>query len=196
MFALESNPGHKFHVMFQLKGKPQDKIIIFDLDDTLVRTPAKVKILDRKTHEILSELTPQEFNEFEKKDWHSINFDQFDCPEILRQGKMIHEVFEILKEAYRNKIAVAIVTARGDSNLVRQFFLEREIDIHPELVIAINDPSFMFEGTIPEKKMKAIEKLIDMGFTDMIFFDDHEDNLALAKIAAGLKSATIKTIKV
>ena len=182
--------------MFQLKGKPQDRIIIFDLDDTLVRTPAKVKILDRKTHEILSELTPQEFNEFEKKDWHSINFDQFDCPEILRQGKMIHEVFEILKEAYRNKIAVAIVTARGDSNLVRQFFLEREIDIHPELVIAINDPSFMFEGTIPEKKMKAIEKLIDMGFTDMIFFDDHEDNLALAKIAAGLKSATIKTIKV
>jgi len=182
--------------MFKLKGKIQDKIIIFDLDDTLVKTHARVKILDRKTHEILCELNAQEFNDFKKQDWHSISFDEFDCPEILRQGKMIHEVFQILKEAYSNKIPVAILTARGDSDLVREFFLDQSIDIHPELVIAINDPSSGLEGTIPQKKMQAIEKLIDMGFKNMIFFDDHEDNLELAKVAANLKSANIKTIKV
>lgn len=182
--------------MFKIEGRESDKILVFDLDDTLVKTDAKIKIINRKTKEILRELTPGEFNEFEKKKGHILNFDDFDSPELLRQGKMIHEIFGILKHTYNKKIPVAILTARSSSELVRDFFLQNGIDIHPELVIAINDPQFKHEGTIPERKKKAIEELIDLGFRDLTFFDDHEDNLRLAKEAEGYKGAKVKTIKV
>ena len=31
--------------MFKIKGKSSDKVLVFDLDDTLVRTDAKIKIV-------------------------------------------------------------------------------------------------------------------------------------------------------
>ena len=182
--------------MFKIKGEASDKIIIFDLDDTLVKTDAKIKILKRGTHEVIKELTPQEFNRFKTKKHHLLNFDDFDSPELLRQGKIIHDIFEILKKAYREKTPVAILTARSSSELVREFFLLNGIDIHPELVIAINDPQFKHEGSIPERKKLAIKDLIDLGFKNLIFFDDHDDNLKLAKEAEGYNDATVTTIKV
>ena len=38
------------------------KIVVFDLDDTLVITDAKIKVCDKNTGECFS-LTPEEFNE-------------------------------------------------------------------------------------------------------------------------------------
>ena len=183
--------------MIKIKGiENTDRLIIFDLDDTLVKTDAKIKILKRGSHEVIKELTPQEFNKFKTKKHHLLNFEDFDSPELLRQGKIIHDIFEILKKAYREKTPVAILTARSSSELVREFFLMNGIDIHPELVIAINDPQFKHQGTIPERKKLALKDLIDLGFKNLIFFDDHDDNLKLAKEAEGYKNATVKTIKV
>ncbi len=182
--------------MTKIKGIDSDKMIIFDLDDTLVKTDARVKILDSKTHRVIRELTPEEFNKFVKKKNHVLNFDEFDCPELLRQGNIINEIFHLLKSSYAKKIPVAILTARSDSEMVRQFFLNYGIDIHPELVIAINDPQFKHKGSIAERKRKAIEDLVDSGYKDLIFFDDNEDNLRLAKSLEGYKDLKIKTIKV
>jgi len=181
---------------FKLKDIKGDKIIIFDLDDTLVRTDAKIRILDAKTHEIIKELTPEQFNNFVKKKNHVMDFDDFDSPALLRQGKVIHEIFEILKMSYEKGIPVAILTARSDSELVRNFFLENGIDIHPDLVIAINDPQFGYKGTIAERKKKAIEDLVDSGYKELTFFDDNEDNLKLANSVTGYKDAVVKTIHV
>lgn len=182
--------------MGRIKGIGTNKLIIFDLDDTLVKTDAKIKILDRKTGEVIKELTPEQFNSFIRKKNHVMDYDDFDSPELLRQGNMIHEVFEILKSSYNRKIPVAILTARGSSELVRDFFLVNGIDIHPELVIAINDPQYKYKGTIAQRKKKAIKDLIDSGYTDLTFFDDNEDNLRLAKETEGYKEAKINTIKV
>jgi phosphoglycolate phosphatase-like HAD superfamily hydrolase len=182
--------------MTKIKGIDTDRLIIFDLDDTLVKTDARVKILDRKTHEIVKILSPEEFNKFVKKKHHVLDFDDFDCPQLLRQGKLINEIFHILKAAYRKKIPVAILTARTSSSMVRDFFLEHGIDIHPELVIAINDPQFKHDGTIAEKKKKAIRDLIDNGYRKLTFFDDNEDNIRLAKEAEGYKKAEVRTIRV
>lgn len=182
--------------MFKIKGIESDKIIIFDLDDTLVKTDAKIKILDSKTHRVIRELTPEEFNGFVKKKHHVLNFDDFDSPELLRRGNMINEIFHLLKSTYAKKIPVAILTARSDSTMVRDFFLNYGIDIHPELVIAINDPQFKHKGSIAERKRKAIEELVDSGYRNLIFFDDNDDNLKLAKSVEGYKDSKIKTIKV
>lgn len=182
--------------MTRIKGIETDKMIIFDLDDTLVKTDAKIKILNSKTHRVIKELTPEQFNGFVKKKHHVLNFDDFDCPDLLRQGNIINEIFHLLKSTYSKKIPVAILTARSDSDMVRDFFLNYGIDIHPELVIAINDPQFKHKGSIAERKRKAIEDLVDSGYKDLIFFDDNEDNLRLAKSLEGYKDLKIKTIKV
>jgi FMN phosphatase YigB (HAD superfamily) len=182
--------------MIKIKGINTDKLIVFDLDDTLVKTEARVKILNKKTKEIVGDLTPEEFSNYKEKKKYVLNFDDFDSPSILRQGKIIKEIFEILEKSYHNKIPVAIVTARSSSEIVRDFFLENGLDIHPDLVIAVNDPQFGYKGTIAERKKEAIHDLIDFGFKDLTFFDDNEDNIRLAKEASGYKEAKIHTIHV
>jgi hydroxymethylpyrimidine pyrophosphatase-like HAD family hydrolase len=184
--------------MLKIKGvNTGDKLIIFDLDDTLVTTDAKIKIVDRHTGKVIKEMSPQEFNTFETQSKrHVLNFEDFLSPEILRQGKFIKEIFSKLKSYYKKGIPVSIVTARSSSDLIRNFFLENGIDIHPQLVIAVNDPQYEYTGTIASKKLQAIQDLIDLGFKNLTFFDDSEDNLRLAKEAEGYKEATIKLIKV
>lgn len=184
--------------MLPIKGiDTGNKLVIFDLDDTLVKTDAKIKIVDRKTGKILKEMTPQEFNTFEgKSKRHVLNFEDFLSPQILSQGKFIHEIFSKLKDYYKRGIPVSIVTARSSSDLVRNFFLDQGIDIHPQLVIAINDPQYEYSGSIADKKKQAIKDLIDLGFKRLTFFDDSEENLSLAKEAEGYKGASIKLIKV
>ena len=51
-------------------------IIIFDLDDTLVISAAKIKVCNKKTGECYS-LTPEEFNTYEKGEHEELNFDEF-----------------------------------------------------------------------------------------------------------------------
>lgn len=184
--------------MLKIKGiDTGNRLVIFDLDDTLVKTDAKIKIVDRRTGKVLKEMTPQEFNTFEAKSKkHTLNFEDFLNPEILRQGKFIREIFSKLKSYYKKGVPVSIVTARSSSELVRNFFLDNGIDIHPQLVIAINDPQYEYEGSIANKKKQAIKDLIDLGFKNLTFFDDSEDNLRLAKEIEGYKDSRIKLIKV
>jgi hypothetical protein len=181
---------------FKIKDIKKNRLVIFDLDDTLVKTDAKIKIISHKTKKIIAELTPKDFNSFKKRSGHILNFDDFDDPEILRQGMLIHSIFSKLKYYYNKGVPVSIVTARSSSDMVRKFFLENGIDIHPDLVIAINDPSANLDGNIAERKQKAIKGLIDDGYTDLIFFDDNEDNLRLAKNLEGYKDSKIKLVQV
>jgi FMN phosphatase YigB (HAD superfamily) len=180
----------------KLKDIKKNRLIIFDLDDCLVKTDAKIKIINPSTRKIIKELTPEEFNYFTNHNDYVLNFDDFESPEILRQGKFIHEIFGKLKRYYSDGVPVAILTARSSSELVRGFFLENGIDIHPDLVIAINDPMYDYEGTIAEMKKQAIIDFIDDGYTDLVFFDDNEDNLRLAKQVTGYKNANIEIIQV
>jgi hypothetical protein len=182
--------------MRKLRDIKKDRLVIFDLDDTLVKTDAKIKIISRKTKKIIKEMTPDEFNRFENSSSHRLNFDDFECPEILRQGEFIQFIFNKFKSYYNRGIPVAIVTARSSSDLVRDFFLNKGIDIHPDLVIAINDPKWGYDGNIAERKQKAILDLIDSGYLNLTFFDDNDDNLKLAKEVEGYKESKIKLIKV
>lgn len=156
-----------------------DKILIFDVDDTLVITPAKIVVTDAKTKESFS-LTPEEFNEYEKGIDHCINFDQFRCIEIMKAGRLIDKYFDILKENYKKGIAIGIITARDDRNMIYEWFryhLGFHIDI--ELIWAVNDPLHGLTGNIQERKRQAMHYFITLGYTDITFFDDDLNNIKL-----------------
>lgn len=179
---------------FVLHGESKTDIVIFDLDDTLIKTDAKVKVVSRSSGAVIKELTAEEFNEYIDSHHNMLDFEQFEDPEILRQGVFIHAVLKKLRSNYSKKIPVAILTARSSARLIRDFFLEKGIDIHPDLIIATSDPASGLTGSVAERKLQAIHRLHERGFKNFTFFDDNEDNLRLSKaveLQEGVKIALI-----
>ena len=183
------------------KGKPYhgSKILVFDLDDTLVITDAKIKVCNKKSGECFS-LTPEEFNEYESNPDHELDFDDFKSLEIMKAGKMIDYYLKIFKEAYKSKLAVGIVTARDDRKMIYTWLREHVgFRIDKDLIYAVNDPVHKFKGAISDRKKAAFKELIDMGYTDFQFYDDDTANLKLVKSLEseheGINISTIKAIK-
>ena len=183
------------------KGKPYhgSKIIVFDLDDTLVITDAKIKVCDKKSGECFS-LTPEEFNEYESNPDHELDFDDFKSLEIMKAGKMIDYYLKIFKEAYRMKLAVGIMTARDDQKMIYRWLREHVgFKIDKDLIFAVNDPVHKFKGGISDRKKAAFIELMELGYTDFQFYDDDTANLKLVKSLEseyeGISISTIKAIK-
>jgi hypothetical protein len=179
-----------------IKGARPDKLAIFDLDDTLIISAAKIKVLNPKNGRVIKELTPAEFNHYAHDPKHTLSFSDFEDADVLRKSTFIMDIMEKLLSFYNGGVHVSIVTARSSSALIRNFFLENGIDIHPDLVIAVNDPKYGFKGNIAEKKKEAIHKLVEDGYRDFIFFDDNEENLMLAKEIENEKDVKVETVKV
>ena len=183
------------------KGKPYhgSKIIVFDLDDTLVITDAKIKVCDKKGNKCF-ELTPEEFNEYEANPDHEVDFSDFKSLEIMKAGRMIEYYLKIFKEAYRNKLAVGIVTARDDKMMIYKWLREHVgFKIDKDLIFAVNDPVHKFKGNISDRKKAAFIELMELGYTDFQFYDDDTANLKLVKSLEdeyeGISISTIKAIK-
>jgi len=182
-------------------GKPYhgSKILVFDLDDTLVISSAKIKVCNKKTGECYS-LTPEEFNTYEKGEHEELNFDEFKSLEIMKAGKLIDYYLKIFKEAYRSKLAVGIVTARDDRKMIYRWLREHVgFRIDNDLIFAVNDPVHKFKGSISDRKKAAFKELIEMGYNDLQFYDDDDANLRLVKSLEseydGINISTIKAIK-
>jgi len=180
------------------KGKPYhgSKIIVFDLDDTLVITDAKIKVCDKKSGECFS-LTPEEFNEYESNPDHELDFDDFKSLEIMKAGKMIDYYLKIFKEAYKMKLAVGIVTARDDQKMIYRWLREHVgFKIDKDLIFAVNDPVHKFKGGISDRKKAAFIELMELGYTDFQFYDDDTANLKLVKsLESEYEGISISTIK-
>jgi hypothetical protein len=170
--AIKTRPGKPYH------GR---KIAVFDLDDTIVVSKAKIKVFDPNTGESF-ELTPEEFNEYEKAPGHQLDFSQFRDLEIMKAGKLIDYYLKILKDAYRSKVAVGIVTARDDREMIFRWLREHlGLRIDKDLVFAVNDPVHGYRGNIADKKKQAFEEIIGMGYRDIQFYDDDKANINLVK---------------
>jgi hypothetical protein len=170
-----------------------DSITIFDVDDTLVVTKSLIRVIDTDSGEKF-ELTPAQFNEFEKKNNHQMDFSDFTNLDILKAGKIIDRVFRVLKETMDAGRRVGIITARDDKNLIYQFLLHHGVVVNPNYIFAINDPTLKFTGSVAEKKKQAFYELVKMGFKDFIFYDDDLENIKLANsINKEIQGVNIKT---
>ena len=158
------------------------KILVFDLDDTIIVSAARIWVKDKLTGEEFS-LTPEEFNTFQKKPNQILNFDEFQSLEIMKAGKLINYYFKILKEAYRLKIAIGIVTARDNHKMIYTWLKDHlKTPVDGDLIFAVNDDKHHnFKGDIAERKKQAFREIIKMGFDDLQFYDDDTANLRLVK---------------
>lgn len=170
-----------------------DAITVFDVDDTLVVTKSLIKVHDMNTDETF-ELTPAQFNEFEKKSHHKMDFSDFGNLDILKAGQIIEKVFSVLQKTMSKGRRVGIITARDDKELIFQFLLHHGVVVNPRYIYAINDPNLGFDGTVAEKKKQAFLDMVKMGFKDFIFYDDDKENIRIADtVAREIKGVKIKT---
>jgi hypothetical protein len=168
--------------MKQLNEKyTTDKILIFDIDDTIAISSAKIIVTDSKTGEKF-ELTPEEFNDYERNPRHILNFEQFKSLEIMKAGKLIDKYFNILKKNYKKGIAIGIITARDDQNMIYEW-LRYHVGFHIDkhLIWAVHDPVHGLTGNIQDRKKSAMRYFIEKGYTDITFFDDDKNNIKLIK---------------
>lgn len=168
---------------FLVTEKPysKEKIVVFDLDDTLVITDAKIKVCNRVNGECFS-LTPEEFNEYEANADHDLDFTDFASLEIMKAGRLIEHYLNIFKSNYKKGIAVGIVTARDDREMIYKWLREHVgFRIDKDLIFAISDPVHGFTGSIADRKKQAFETYINMGYVNFKFYDDDTANLKLVK---------------
>jgi hydroxymethylpyrimidine pyrophosphatase-like HAD family hydrolase len=155
-------------------------ICIFDLDDTLVKTDAKIKVYHKETDDLLHALTPEQYNYFNNLHGHTLDFDDFNDLQILLAGDLMIDNVKILL-AHSKHHPIGIITARSHLNSVLEFIYEKRLPIEENLVFVVNDENSGFFGNVAERKKQAFERLIGLGYTDFIYYDDNLDNLKSAK---------------
>ena len=193
MISLSEHLKDRIQAGFTVNKTRSNKIMLFDLDDTIIHTTAEIMII--KDKKVIKKISNTEFNNYTLKPGESFNFGEFDDPNILAREEFT-KYWNTLKREYNKGTHIGIITARGNCNMIRQFFIKNGIRIKDELIIAINDPSLGLKGTIQEKKAEAISILAKGGYDLFIFFDDNEPNLKAAKKLENDYHIKVQTVKV
>lgn len=189
---------------------PRRSIHVFDLDDTLMRTPAKVRVLAPDGAERRA-LTPAEFTTYVLEDGETFDFRDFGDAALLARGEPVgytRTIIEtLLKHGTRSDFAV--LTARGDKRLHAPFLIRLfqglfGIRLRNSLVFNLSDERFLrykdavevpeplrdalssrtfSRLTVPERKALVIgQDLVARGYNDISLFDDSRENLAAFKV--------------
>jgi len=178
--------------MFSLRQYIEEQatkgLTIFDIDETMFKTKAKVKVI--KNGETIKSLTNQEFNKYKLKSGEKFDFGEFRSAEVFYKtstpiGKMIGKVKAILRNATKRGSRVIIVTARpnfDNRDLFLQTFREQGIDIDK---IYIERAGNLGSGPAADNKKVIFKKYLDQNiYARMRLFDDDMKNL---KMFLGLK---------
>lgn len=158
---------------FLIHGKSSNKILIFDIDDTLIKSDAKVFV--KKNGVVVKKLDTQEYNTYKLKRGESYSFEEFDDLNIMLDAELT-PYFKTMEREYRKGVHISIITARSGARMIHDFFMKKaNIDIHPKLIFTTgDDPSAI---PVSEKKAKCIRTLVKYGYDTLVFFDDNIDNL-------------------
>lgn len=142
------------------------KYSIFDFDDTLVKTDAKVVVFGKRGRK---ELSSAEWATYKKQPSDRFDFLQFDS---LINPRAIPKYLNKLKDVVKaNNGKAIILTARSVVKPVAKFLRDAGI-VGGVKIAAINSNN-------PDDKRIYIEKMInDRGATDIEFYDDSQKNIS------------------
>lgn len=148
----------------------QRRLWVFDFDDTLVRTDAKVHVTDAQGKKF--DLVPAEFAVYDRLPGDTFDYTDF---EKLINPRTIKWMERILHNVYLHHGAssIVIVSARGHEKPIQQFLREKNMaDIE---VFALNDAS-------PDAKARWIDSRINRDNLHIVeFFDDSHKNVTAVK---------------
>lgn len=152
-------------------------LVVFDIDDTLVHTSTKVRVM--KDGKKIRELNSHEFTNYKLKDGEEFDFENFrNAKEFFDNAKPIIPMMKQLKRDINRGNKVVMVTARADfddKELFLDTFRKYGIDMKKVHVYRAGN---MKGGTIEENKKKIILSLMNKDTYDkVIMYDDSKANL-------------------
>jgi hypothetical protein len=163
---------------------PRRSLVIFDIDDTLLHTTAKIKVV--QDGRVVRQLTNQEFNNYELQPGEEFDFGEFRSAEKFNRESepiepMIHKLKTIL--AHSDNSDVIMLTARADFDN-RDLFLKTFTDLGIDMSqVHVHRAGNLPGDAIPaEKKAVYVRRYADTGRYDHIrLYDDSKTNLVVFK---------------
>jgi hypothetical protein len=154
------------------------KLVIFDIDDTLVHTQTKVHVV--KDGQVIKELNSHEFTHYKLQPGEEFDFGRFrDAREFFENSKPIIPMINQLKHDIATGNKVVMVTARADFN-DRELFLDtfRKYGVNMSKVHVYRAGNMTQKVQTEEKKKIIIRDLLNKGnYTKAIMYDDAVPNL-------------------
>jgi len=155
-----------------------NKLVIFDIDDTLVHTQTKVHVI--KDGQVVKSLNSHDFTHYKLQPGEEFDFGDFrDAREFFTNAKPIIPMIDQLKHDIATGNKVVMVTARADFN-DRELFLDtfRKYGIDMSKVHVYRAGNMQGKIQTEEKKKIIIRELLNNGrYTKAIMYDDAVPNL-------------------
>lgn len=161
---------------------PDAALTIWDIDDTLFRTAAK--ILVNSSDGSQKELTSSEFNSYSPKDGESFDFSQFDNAELFHStSEPIDQIWKTALNTLENigkrpGSRMVIITARRDLDNKHKFidtFRKHGMDMSKVHVFRAGN---LNHGSSAINKQSIVRDLLELGnYSETRMFDDHCENL-------------------
>ena len=154
------------------------KLVIFDIDDTLVHTQTKVHVV--KAGQITKELNSHEFTHYKLQDGEQFDFENFrNAHDFFHHSKPIIPMMNQLKHDIATGNKVVMVTARADFD-DKELFLDtfRKYGVNMSKVHVYRAGNMTQKVQTEEKKKIIIRNLLNQGhYTKAIMYDDAVPNL-------------------
>jgi FMN phosphatase YigB (HAD superfamily) len=153
------------------------KLVVFDIDDTLVHTQTKVHVV--KDGEVINSLNSHDFTHYKLKPGESFDFEDFrNAREFFEKSKPIIPMMQQLRQDIATGNKVVMVTARADfddKELFLDTFRKYGIDMSKVHVYRAGNSK---EGTTEDRKKAIIKRLLDQdNYSKAIMYDDAKPNL-------------------
>ena len=154
------------------------KLVIFDIDDTLVHTQTKVHVV--KDGQTIKSLNSHEFTNYKLQPDESFDFENFrNAHDFFHNSKPIIPMLNQLKHDIATGNKVVMVTARADFD-DRELFLDtfRKYGVDMGKVHVYRAGNMQGKMQTEEKKKIIIRDLLNKGqYTKAIMYDDAVPNL-------------------
>ena len=165
-----------------LAEKAGKGLTIFDIDDTMFISKAKVRVKNTNTGKV-KELTPQEYNDYKLGNNEVWDYGEFKSSKIFYKtatpiARMIEKAKAIIKNATARGSKVIIVTARSDMDNKDLFIKTFEAHGIPMKNVYVERAGNVGGKNSAANKTVVFKKYLDTGkYARVRLFDDHMDNL-------------------
>jgi hypothetical protein len=146
------------------------KAFIFDFDDTLAKTDARVLVRANHGNNIVARLTPQEFNTHNLSANCHYDFCEFKKADYIHQADATF-LMHLAREVFNEGHDVYILTARefDVTDAIHTFMLAN--GIQPTFIHAVGGTN-----DISERKKKILLDIVER-YDKIYFYDDSEENV-------------------